>query len=74
VSILEEPSFSDLVPRPDRDTDQPQRLLNLRDQLLEEQAAAASPAVARALQIADYHLFLALTYFGYADKLFPEQA
>lgn len=73
MSILEDSSFGDLAPGPDRDIGQPQRLLDLRDQLLEEQAAAASPAIARALQMADYHLFLALTYFGYADKLFPEQ-
>lgn len=50
-----------------------QRLLELRDTLLRERDAAASPAVARALQMADYYLFLGLTYFGYSEKLFPEQ-
>ena len=55
------------------DNEQLRRLLELRDALLRERAAAASPAVARALQMADYYLFLGLTYFGYSEKLFPEQ-
>lgn len=55
------------------DDAQLQRLVELRDTLLRERAAAASPAVARALQMADYYLFLGLTYFGYSEKLFPEQ-
>lgn len=49
------------------------RLLELRETLLREREASASPAVARALQMADYYLFLGLTYFGYSDRLFPEQ-
>ena len=49
------------------------RLLELREAMLEERSVAASPAVARALQMADYYLFLGLTYFGYAERLFPEQ-
>lgn len=49
------------------------RLLALREQLRAEQQAAASPAVGRSLAMADYYLFLALTYFGYTDRLFPEQ-
>jgi hypothetical protein len=55
------------------DAAQLQRLLELRDTLLRERAEAASPAVARALQMADYYLFLGLTCFGYSEKLFPEQ-
>jgi len=50
-----------------------ERLLALRETLLRERASAQSPAVARALQMADYYLFLGLTYFGYSEKLFPEQ-
>ncbi len=50
-----------------------QRLLELREAMLEERSVAASPAVARALQMADYYLFLGLGYFGYTDRLFPEQ-
>jgi hypothetical protein len=49
------------------------RLLDLRRTLLREREESASPAVGRALQMADYYLFLGLTYFGYSDKLFPEQ-
>ena len=49
------------------------RLLEMRGHLLTERSRAESPAVARALQMADYYLFLGLTYFGYSDKLFPEQ-
>lgn len=49
------------------------RLLELREAMLAERSVAASPAVARALQMADYYLFLGLTYFGYAERLFPEQ-
>jgi hypothetical protein len=55
------------------DASQLQRLLDLRECLLAEQGSAQSPAVARALQMADYYLFLGLTYFGYSDRLFPEQ-
>lgn len=49
------------------------RLLDIRQAMLRERAASGSPAVARALQMADYYLFLGVTYFGYSDKLFPEQ-
>ncbi len=49
------------------------RLLELRAELIQEREAAASPAVARALQMADYYLFLGLGYLGYTDRLFPEQ-
>jgi hypothetical protein len=50
-----------------------QRLLELREAMLEERAVAASPAIARALQMADYYLFLGLGYLGYTERLFPEQ-
>lgn len=49
------------------------RLLEMRESLLTERSRAESPAVARALQMADYYLFLGLTYFGYSERLFPEQ-
>lgn len=49
------------------------RLLELRAHLQQERALAASPAVARALQLADQALFVGLTYFGYSEQLFPEQ-
>ena len=49
------------------------RLLALREQLTAEREGAMSPGVARALEMADYYLFLGLGYFGYADRLFPEQ-
>lgn len=55
------------------DAEQLDRLLILRDSLQAERAGAMSPAVARALEMADYYLFLALGYFGYSDRLFPEQ-
>jgi hypothetical protein len=56
------------------DRDQLARLVRLRDMLGEERRAAGSPAVARALEMADHHLFLALGYFGYSDRLFPEES
>lgn len=49
------------------------RLLALREQLRAERPSATSPAVGRSLEMADYYLFLALTYFGYTERLFPEQ-
>lgn len=49
------------------------RLLELREAMLQERSVAASPAVARALQMADYYLFLGLGYLGYTERLFPEQ-
>lgn len=55
------------------DRDQLERLARLRGILDEERRVAGSPAVARALQMADYHLFLAMGYFGYSDRLFPEE-
>lgn len=56
------------------DREQLARLLRLREVVAEERRTAGSPAVARALQMADYHLFLALGYFGYSDRLFPEES
>lgn len=55
------------------DREQLERLARLRSILDEERRVAGSPAVARALQMADYHLFLAMGYFGYSDRLFPEE-
>ena len=55
------------------DRSQLERLVRLRALLGDEQRAAGSPAVARALEMADYHVFLALGYFGYSDLLFPEE-
>lgn len=55
------------------DAEQLTRLLALREQLLAEREQAMSPAVDRALEMADYYLFLGLTYFGYTERLFPEQ-
>lgn len=48
------------------------RLLHLRSQLERERRDAISPGVGRALETADYYLFLALTYHGYTDELFPD--
>jgi hypothetical protein len=50
---------------------QRERLIALRGQMLAEQADAASPAVARALEMADAYVFLALGYLGHVDELFP---
>jgi hypothetical protein len=49
------------------------RLLTLRTALLAERDTAMSPAVARALELADVYLFLALGYYGYSERLLPEQ-
>jgi hypothetical protein len=49
------------------------RLLDVREALRSEQQAATSPGVARALETADYYLFIAVSYLGYVDHLFPEQ-
>jgi hypothetical protein len=49
------------------------RLLDLRARLTAERDVAMSPAVARALQLADVYLFLALGYYGYTERLLPEQ-
>jgi hypothetical protein len=35
---------------------------------------AATPAVARALETADYYLLIGLSYLGHTEHLFPEQA
>ncbi|MDW3216260.1 MAG: hypothetical protein R8G01_19880 [Ilumatobacteraceae bacterium] len=50
-----------------------ERLAALRGQLREERAAAVSPAVARALELAEIELFLGLTCLGYSDELFPHE-
>ena len=49
------------------------RLVSLRSQLRAEQSQSTTPAVARFLELADVYLFLALSHFGYADQLFPEE-
>lgn len=54
--------------------DQLEHLVALRAGLLAEQAAAVSPAVARALEMADAYVFLALGYLGHTDELFPGEA
>ncbi|MGY1813261.1 hypothetical protein [Blastococcus sp. SYSU D00820] len=55
------------------DAGQLQRLVELRSRLAEERRLAATPAVARALEMAEQQLFLGLGYFGYSDRLFPEE-
>jgi hypothetical protein len=49
------------------------RLLALRQELLAAKETAGTPAVARALEMADTYLFLAISYLGYTDHLFPEE-
>ena len=53
---------------------QRERLVALRAGLLSEQAVAVSPAVGRALEMADAYLFLALGYLGHTDELFPGES
>jgi hypothetical protein len=50
-----------------------ERLLALREELGDEHQRAMSPAVERALELADIYLFLALGYFGYTERLLPEE-
>lgn len=50
------------------------RLLRLRADLVRERSAAPSPAVARALEVAETYLYLGLGYLGHCDDLFPEEA
>jgi len=49
------------------------RLVQLRQRLREERTNAVSPAIERVLEMADMQLFLALSYLGYTDQLFPEE-
>jgi hypothetical protein len=51
-----------------------ERLADLREQLRCEVRNAATPAVARALETADYYLLIGLSYLGHTEHLFPEQA
>jgi hypothetical protein len=53
---------------------QRERLGALRAGLLSEQSAAVSPAVGRALEMADAYLFLALGYLGHTEELFPGES
>jgi len=55
-------------------TGQRTRLEELLRSVRAEQDRAVSPAVARALAMAESQLFLGLTYLGYTDQLFPEEA
>lgn len=48
-------------------------LLGLRESLLAARDNAVSPAITRALEMADTYLFLAISYLGYTDELFPEE-
>lgn len=48
-------------------------LLALRRSLLAERHAAPSPGVSRALEMADMYLFLAISYLGHTDQLYPEE-
>ncbi|HVW45128.1 MAG TPA: hypothetical protein VHC18_27640 [Amycolatopsis sp.] len=50
---------------------QRERLLALRAQLVQERQRAISPAVGRALEMAEIYLFLGLGYVGYTDELLP---
>jgi hypothetical protein len=72
VTVSDEPSAAIALPS-GADAAQLQRLLEMREMLRREREIASSPAVGRALQTADYYLFLGLTYFGYTERLFPEQ-
>jgi hypothetical protein len=47
------------------------RLLALRRQLIRERKRAISPAVDRALEMAEMYLFLGLGYVGYTEELLP---
>ena len=47
-------------------------LVEMRRQLLAEIEGAGSPGVRRALETSDYYLFLALSYLGYSEELFPD--
>jgi hypothetical protein len=50
---------------------QRQRLLALRAELVSARETAISPAIARALEMAETYLFLGLGYVGHTDELFP---
>jgi hypothetical protein len=47
------------------------RLLALRGQLTRERQRAISPAVERALEMAEMYVFLGLGYVGYTEELLP---
>lgn len=49
-------------------------LLAVRRALLQARANASSPAVDRALEMADTYLFLGISYLGYAEEIYPEEA
>jgi hypothetical protein len=61
------------LPLDERAVAQLERLADLREQLGCELRNAATPAVARALETADYYLLIGLSYLGHTQHLFPEQ-
>jgi hypothetical protein len=52
---------------------QRERLAAVLADVRAERIGASTPAVEAALQQAELHLFLALTYLGYTETLFPEE-
>ena len=50
-----------------------ERCVELRARIREERRTAVSPAVERALELTDMHLFLAMSYLGYTEQLCPEE-
>lgn len=50
-----------------------ERCVDLRSRIRQERRIAVSPAVERALELSEMHLFLALSYLGYTDELCPEE-
>jgi hypothetical protein len=61
------------LPMDEQAVAQLERLGGLREQLRREMRDAATPAVARALETADYYLLIGLSYLGHTEYLFPEQ-
>jgi hypothetical protein len=49
------------------------KLLELHSALAALRGEALTPAIDRALELAELHLFLALTYVGHTGELFPGQ-
>lgn len=63
------------VPRLDDAAEQQRlRLVELRRQLRSERSAAVSPAIDRALELADIYIFLGLSCLGHTDELFPGES
>jgi len=70
MDIERKPESSGLAPETMLQRD---RLVQLRQRLREERTNAVSPAIERALEMADMHLFVGLSYLGYTEQLFPEE-